>query len=264
MNTEKDSVPENLVTNVPPDDTIAIIIPLFGYWNDLGISELNLDVLKYTLARLNSYFNKVYFIFPCEPGRMEADIKNYLAVKQLGGNSTGVQVEQYATYSEYVNEGIAFALEETDAKFFVIANPWIALRNGAIDTLVDLLNRPDVAVCSGYDLRKDEISDAEIDTHEFNPPKEFTALDINLFGMSRAIAEAMKLDSSYKTTSFLSRDFFEELTSKRYPVLMTQNVVFYSFPVTWADIEDPGDFLEDRQKFLDKWKFDPGIKEEER
>ena len=255
----------SVVSTVPKDQTIAVILPLYGFFRDLTSPELNLEVLKSVLSRLRSYNNKVYFLFPSEPPRLPDDIKNYLLGQQLGGNAVGVEVDPFSTYSDYVNEGISFALEETDSRFLIVVNPWVAIRPGSIDTMVSLLNRPDVAVCSGTDLRKMNISDQEADTYVFNPPRDFTGLDINFFGLTRPVAESVKIDTQYKTVSFLSRDLYENLSRMGFPSMLTQHIPFYSFPVTWKDLEDPGDFQEDHDLFLQKWRFEtPDIREDNR
>ena len=255
---------EDYISTVPPDQTVAIIIPLYGYWKDVTAPELNLDVLKYVLSRIKSYHNKTYFLFPCETQRLSPEIKNYLLGLQLGGNALGVDVEQYSTYSDYINEGILFALEETDSQVLLIINPWIAVKPGSIDKMIQTLNRPDVAICSGFDLRKDGVTDDEADTYVYNPPQDLVGLDLNFVGMKRQVAEMIKIDTTYKTPSFLSRDFFEEAARAHIPALLTQHLLFYSFEVSWSELEDPGDFDYDHSRFLEKWRFEPEIKEDER
>lgn len=260
---DSDKAPDILST-VPPDQTVAIIIPLYGYWKDLANSELNLDVLKYTLSRATSFHNKIYFLFPCEAPRLDNEVKNYLVGKQLAGNAVGVEVEPFATYADYVNEGIEFALEETDARFLIVMNPWIAVREGGLDRMLNLLNRADVSACSGYDMRKKNLPDTELDTYEFNPPQDTVGFDINFFGITRPVADMMRFDIGYRSTAFLSRDFYEEMRRNGYSLLLTEQIPFYSFPVSWKDLEDPGDFAQDKQKFNEKWRFDPLITEENR
>jgi hypothetical protein len=49
-----------------------------------------------------------------------------------------------------------------------------------------------------------------------------------------------------------------------FPSMLTQKIPFYSFPVTWKDLEDPDDFQEDHDLFLQKWRFEPLINPDDR
>jgi hypothetical protein len=262
-----EKAPDDLISTVSPDETIAVVIPLYGFWKDIENGQLNTEVLKYSLDRIKSFFNKVYFLFPAEQQRLDPMVKNYLIGKQMAGNAVAVVVEPHSTYAEYLNEGISFALEETDCKYVLVVSPWIAIKEGALDRMVNLLNRPDVATCSGTDLRLGGVDDSELDTFTYNPPNDLVGVDINFFGMSRPVAEIMRnadgetFNTEYKTTHFLARDIFEALKQRGCPSLQTQQITFYSFPVDWSEIEDPADFAEDKETFLHTWNFDPGIEE---
>lgn len=253
------------VGTVPPEAKVAVIIPLYGYWSELPVPQMTAQVLQVLLLRLKCYRNKMYFIFVGESNRLEKDVRDIIAGKKLGGDTRAIAVEAYASYNEYIVEGLNAILEDTDSQFVLVANPWIMLKDGVVDEMVERLNRKDVGIVSGFDTRSYKhaggigIPAEQLDTYQFNPPVEDNAFDWNFWGMTRQTAEMFKLDPEYQTHYFSSVDSWAYQFSAGMTVITSQFLPFYSFDIDWKLLESEEDFQKDYQRFLTKWKFDPSI-----
>jgi hypothetical protein len=237
---------------------VAIIIPLFGYWKDVKDNPLNLEVFKTVMDRVVSNSHEMYIIFVAEDKRLINNITQSIGAKSFGGNSFGVSVPTGSSYSDYIDEGVFAALNETDAKFLLFLNPWIMLQYNSIDMMVDRINRGDVMTVSGLNVRG-LIEAEKFDNTIYNLPRENRDMDMNFWGMARYSAEMIVIDPLIKTHNYLSRDIWQQFYSKGYEVIVSNRIPFYSFDIDWKLFEKPEDCNTDKQNFMNKWHFEPGI-----
>lgn len=252
---------------MPPETKVALVIPLYGFWSDLQTQELTAKVLQASLFRAKTEKHKLYYVFVAEAARVDDGVKNLLAGKGLGGNMLAVGVDKLSSYSEYLTEGIDAALTDTDATFIAVLNPWTIVREGAIDALVERLNKKDVAIVSGYDLRThvdtakapSGVPASQLDTFQFNPPIEVRDFCSNFWGMTRQNAERVTIDVDYITQYFVARDTWQSSRHRGMEVISSQMLPIYSLQVDWKNIEQSTDYSTDMQLFMKKWTFDPQI-----
>jgi len=251
--------------NVTAKSNVAVIVPLYGFWNDIQDNPVNGEVLKITLDRLYSNVHGLYLIFIAHPQSLSTDTKdplsvgNVLAAKSKMGNSTFLPIERTAAYVEYVAKGIEYALNETKAEFIVVFNPWTLIQHGAVDVLVDRCNQGDNAkVVSGFDIRS-VIEPESFDNYHYTIPKEQYDLSFDFLAMPRFVAEMLEIDPNYKTHMFLQRDLWQQVGQRSFTPITTQRVVIFPFDFPWEDYEGRGEFEADREYFNGKWRFDPGI-----
>jgi len=253
---------------VPRESKIAVIVPMYGYWSDVEVRELTPETLQVSLLRLLSYKHKVYYIFVGENSRVPADVKHILAGRVAGGNVLSVEVQPFSPFGDYLSEGISTALEETDAQFVVVANPWTIVQKDSLDKLVERINRSDVSIVSGYDLRTHEsggkigVPSEEIDSYVFNPPIEIKDFNLNFWGMTRQRAEMLKVDVNFRTHYFLPRDVWQISNQAGLEVISSQFFPIYTLPVDWKNLEEKEEFDADYARFMEKWRFDPAVKYE--
>src|SRR3990167_4702439 len=138
-----DNLVQDVMKTIPPDVTVGIVIPLYGYWEDSENQQLNNETLAYCLKNVKSHYIKAYFAFVGERTRLSKSVKNVIISKSMGGGVSALDVEQHSTYAEYVKEGISYFLEETDASFVIVVNPWIMLKEYTIDQMIERLNKMD-------------------------------------------------------------------------------------------------------------------------
>jgi len=248
--------------------TIGVVVPLYGFWNDVPDNPVNAEVLRVTLERLYSNIHNLFVVFVAHPltlpRRQAPDdppaVTDILMGWYKRGNVKNIPVERTASYSEYVAEGIDYLLTETKASFVLVFNPWVMIQDGALDTLVDRANRGDDAnVVSGYDLRS-IIGPEAFDTYKIKDvPKEEWDLSCNLLAMPRFMAEMVSVDPHYKTHAFMERDLWQQVVVRQYAVVTSQLVPVFSFDFPWSDYERQEEFEADRAYFTGKWRFDPGI-----
>lgn len=242
--------------------TVAVVIPLYGYWNDIPDNPVNGEVLAAVLKRMYSNIHHVILIFvahpesiPNEPGQKNT-VGSIIMGKAQGGNVLNVAVSRDSSYGEYVAEGMDAALENTTASFIVVFNPWVLIQDGALDVLIDRANFGDNAkVISGYDVRE-AITPEAFDLYKTTAPIEQYDLSLNFLGMPRYAAEIMKLDPEFKTHSFLERDMWQRMFSKGYDVITTQRLPIFPFDFPWTNYETKEQFDLDRAHFVKKWGFD--------
>lgn len=242
---------------------VAVIVPLFGYWKDAVSDQLNAETLKVSLDRCYSSVHQLYIIFVSEAPRLPTDVAQILVTKAAAGNTKGVLMDPGSTYTDYVRKGLEVALSDTDAQFIINLNPWMINQHNGLDILVDRINRDDVKIVSGFNLQG-VIDDATFDAHTFNVPKEERDLALDLVGMKRQTAEMLNIDKNFKTHAFLARDMAQVMYKEGFESITTQRVPIFTFNVDWRDLETEAEFEADRQYFISKWKYDPGIQYEQK
>lgn len=251
--------------SVTAKTTVAVIIPLFGFWGDIPDNPVNGEVLKLALGRLYSNVHQLYNIFVANPQSLPHSqndpnsVGNVLLKYNQAGNSKNIPVDRNANYPQYLIEGMDFALKETNAQFIVIFNPWIMMQQGSLDVLIDRANRGDDAkVISGYDLRS-LIDPENFDTYRNTMPTEELDLSSNLVAMPRYLAEMLVLDPTYQTHAFLERDIWQQIRVKNFDAITSQRIPIFPFDFPWQNYEQREKFEADKQYFIGKWTFDPGI-----
>lgn len=250
---------QKFMSSIPKESKVSVIIPLYGYWKGLPVEQLNEETLKASLYNLKSSSHKLYFIFVAETKRLSKGLMNVLAGVRQAGNFMGVDVGEGSSYNTYLWEGLTHAIENTDSQYFIVMNPWIMLQEDSIDQMLERVNRKDVALASGFDV-KPEVSPENFLEFKYNLPKEMRELSLDFLGMTRAIAESLQIDSGFKTHFFLAADFWRMMYAKGYEVVTSQFLPIYSFDIDWSLIEKGEDFESDKNHFLTKWKFDPNVK----
>lgn len=251
--------------NVTAKSTVAVIVPLFGFGDDVPDNQVNGEVLAVTLPRLYSSIHHLYLIFVAYPDSLPNDpqdprsVSNILAGQTKKGNTKFIPVERNAPYSKYISEGMDYALTETNAQFVVVFNPWVMIQDGAIDQLIDRTNRADDAkVVSGLDLRS--VIDPEgFDQYKDNSPYEEMDLVLDFMAIPRYLAEQLEVDSEYLTHTLLQRDLWQQVSRKSFYAITSSRVPIFPFDFPWSDYESKTEFNADRQRFAGKWRFDPGI-----
>jgi len=241
--------------------TVAVVIPLYGYWNDVPDNPVNGEVLSAVLRRVYSNVHHLVLVFVAHPQSIphsETDknsVGNILISKAAAGNVLNVAVERDATYSEYVSEGIDAALNATNASFIVVFNPWVLIQEGAIDVIVDRANFGDNAkIISGFDIRS-VIEPELFDSYKNSMPIEQWDLSLNFLGMPRFVAEMLQLDPEIQTHKFLERDIWQRMFSKGFDVIASQRLPIFPFDFPWTSYETKEQFDGDREHFTKKWGF---------
>ena len=236
---------------------IAIIVPMFGYFQDIQESFFDEEVLDAALERARSYAHSAYVIILAEPQRLPPWAAKILNTKFVAGNARGVAMPNGSSYGDYLRKGMQVALTETDATFFVFHNPWVVIQDHGVDTLIDRINLPDNApVICGYEMH-DKVAPEQFLQYTTSTPDERRQLSFNFFGVSRFIAEMCPLDPSMKTQAYLERDFFQNVATKHYSAVSSERVPIFSFDVPWDLYVPPGDYAHDAGFFSAKWKFLP-------
>ena len=236
---------------------VAVIVPMFGYWNDVKDCYLDADIISATLNRVSSHAHSLYAIVVAEPERIPQDVAQEITKKNIGGNVKGVRMPVGSTYGEYVCKGMEVAMEETDAAYFIVLNPWVIIQQNGIDTLVDRVNLDNYApVVCGYDLRG-ELTPDQFVSYSANTPREKLMLNFNFIGLQRFVAEMAVLDHNFKTRVFLERDFFQTINSKGYHAISSERVPIFSFDVPWDEYVPREWYEEDKAYFEKKWGFAP-------
>jgi hypothetical protein len=251
--------------NVTAKTTVAVIVPLYGFWGDIPNNPVNGEVLKLALSRLYSNIHQLYLIFVAHPDSLphepnnSSSVTNVLLKWNMGGNAKNLPVSRDASYPEYISEGMDYALKETTAQFVVVFNPWVMIQEGGIDILIDRSNRNDDAkLVAGYDVRS--IIDPEsFDLYNNTMPIEEYDVSCNFMVMPRYLAEMVELDPNYKTHAFMERDIWQQVMIKNFVPISSQRVPIFPFDFPWQDYESKERFNYDKAYFAKKWSFDPGI-----
>lgn len=261
--------PVDKFVNLTAKSSVAVIIPLYGYWNDIKDNPVNGEVLSAVLKRVYSNVHHLYIIFVANPQTIPADpndpesVANILVAKSQGGNVKNIPVERTANYAEYVREGMTYALTETNAQFMVVINPWVMIQEGGIDSIVDRANRADDAkVVSGFNVRS-VIHPEGFDSYSTPVPKEAWDISFDFLATPRFAAEMVAFDENYTTHKFLELDIFQTMRTKGFSVISSQQIPVFPFDFPWKDYEKSEMYDADRAYFIKKWGFDPGINYEQ-
>lgn len=259
-----DKTLENFMS-VTAKSAVAVIVPLYGFWSDIPDNPVNGQVLQMALSRLYSNVHHLYIIFVAHPQSIPnnlndpSSVANILLAKSKMGNTKNIPVKRNASYTEYIREGIDYAVTETNAQFIVVFNPWVMIQEGALDVLVDRCNRADDAkVISGFDLRT-LIGPEEFDAYRNYTPSEEWDFSFNFVAMPRYIAEMIILDAEYQTHVFLERDIWQQIAQKSFVLVASQRIPIFPFDFPWKNYETRQTFEADKQHFISKWTFDPGL-----
>lgn len=253
--------------SVTAKSKVAIIVPLYGYWADIKDNFLIKEhILSIVMNRVYSNVHQLYVVFVANPqslpneGADQYSTVNVILGKSQGGNVKTIPVARDATYPQYIEAGMDCAINETNAQFMLVFNPWVMLQDGAIDILVDRINRGDDAkVISGFDFRS-LVEPEAFDQAKMTIPKEEWDFSFNFMGMARFMAEMIKFDTNYKTHQFMEKDIWQQVFSMGFGVISSQRVPIFPFDFNWKNYESKEDFDQDREHFNKKWSFDPGLK----
>jgi hypothetical protein len=248
--------------------SVAVVVPLYGYWNDVIDNPVNGEVLELVLQRIYSKVHHLYIIFVANPQSLPNDfgdsksVANIIISKSQGGNVKNIPVSRDATYTEYVREGMEFALSATNAQFVVVINPWVMIQEGGLDALIERVNRAgDAKIVSGTNIRTllQPGQEGEFDRYHVASPMERQETDFNFLGIARYAAEMITFDPAYKTKDFLEVDIFQSMRAKGFAVISSDQIPIFPFDFPWSDSVDRAMFEEDRAHFIKKWTFDCGL-----
>ncbi len=252
---------------VTAKSTVAVIIPLYGYWADIPDNPLIKEkILSVVLSRIYSNVHQLYLIFVANPqslpneGADPQSITNIILAKSQGGNVKTIPVKRNASYPEYIEAGMDCAINETNAQFMMVFNPWVMIQENAVDVLVDRANRGDDAkVISGYDFR-DLVAPEEFDQAKITTPKENWDFSFDFVAMPRFMAEMIRFDTNYQTHQFMEKDIWQQVFSMGFGVISSQRIPVFPFDFPWTSYESKEQFDVDKTYFNQKWHFDPGLK----
>jgi len=242
--------------------TVAVIVPLYGYWNDVPNNPLLAEpVLSLVLNRLYSNVHQLFVIFVANPETIQNEpgnptsVANILLSKAQAGNTKNLPVPRTATYAEYLSTGMQYALTETKAQFIVSFNPWVMIQEGGLDILVDRANRSDEAkAISGYDLRS-VIQPEQFEEYKNPMLKEQWDISFDFFCMPRFAAEMVKWDPSYRTHWFMQQDVAQQLKHLGFAAINYPQAGMFPFEFPWKSYETEDDKIADQHTFAQKWGF---------
>ncbi len=244
---------------------VAVIVPLFGYWEGVQNNPLGIDTLRVTLDRLQSSTHNLYVFFVGETLRTPLPIAQEIVVRSQAGNVQGIEARKGSSYADYVREGLAAALDSTDAAYFVVLNPWVLIQKIGIDVLIDRVNYGDDAkLISGYDLRSMIDAESEsfavaFDNFFLQTPKEERAVNSNFMGISRYALEMLQLDENIKTQKFMEYDIWQQFHTMRFEAVSSQRIPMFVFDVEIDSYENDEDYDADKAYFQSKWGFLPEL-----
>lgn len=251
--------------SVTANSSVAVIVPLYGFWSDIKDNPVNGELLKVALDRLYSNIHHLYLIFVANPqsipNKMDDphSVANILISRSKMGNVQNIPVPRNATYPEYVKEGMEFAIKETNAQFMMVFNPWTMIQDHALDMIIDRSNRGDEArVISGYDVRS-ILEPENFDGYVNRTPNEEYDFSFNFVAMPRFMAEMIEIDTRLQTHVFAQRDIWQQVAQKGFAVITTQKIPIFPFDFPWKDYETKEQFDGDKETFKTKWGFDPGL-----
>jgi hypothetical protein len=99
----------------------------------------------------------------------------------------------------------------------------------------------------------------QLDQFHVNAPAERKDLNLDLTGMTRATAEMIRFDASFKTKPYLEADMWQQVHATGFMTVTTERVPFYSLEVDFEEIQDPAAYEEDKVVFQGKWGFVPSV-----
>jgi len=244
--------------NVPNIDTAAVVIPLYGFWNDNEVEQMTPEVLSVILSRVKSETHAVYIVLVAEENRTINTLVNKIAALMLSGSLVLKKIPAYSSYPTYLMEGLRSALEDTHADKIVIYNPWMIIQEKGLDALLKRIARSDVGIVSGDNV-KGKIDVSYFDEYVNPQPKELMNLELGFFGFNRPIAEMVKIDTDFKTHYFTAKDMWQDTYKTGFQVISTEEIPTYNLDIDWRYIEDRESFDDDKRKFISKWGFDPSV-----
>jgi hypothetical protein len=246
---------DNFISTVAKSK-IAVIIPLYGYWNNIKNNQLDLEVLKTVINRVYSRAHELAIILVAEERRLPSDIIKYIGVNSFAGNTIGASIEKGSSYSDYIKEGIEIATNEVNARFIMVVNPWVVLQENAIDEMANRLNHASPVIVSGYNVAGN-VKPEEFDTLIFNLPKEEVNIHLDFFGMPRFLSDMMPIDNNIQTQFYMERDMWQTLRQKGFEAIVSQKLPIYVFDIDWNDIQNEDAEESDKLVFINKWRFSP-------
>ncbi len=256
MESNTETVAPDIFATIPKEETATIIVPMYGYQRPGGVPALNAQMLSIPLFRLRSFFHAVYLIFVYEEKSLEKDVNDFISARQMQGNSLRVEISRESSFGMFLEAGFAESLDKTASRYLIVAAPWQVLGKDSVDVLLERINRVDIGLCSGYDVRKAGVQPANFDKYKFVPIQEFRDFEINFFGVTKPVAQMMKFDPQYKTRKMLEKDLYQQLRIN-YNIISSQGVPIYPLVDEMPEIEAPSARLEDIERFKMKWKFVP-------
>lgn len=248
--------------NTTSKGTIALIVPLYGYWDDIPDNSLLKEhVLSLVMTRAYSNVHQVVLIFVADPKSIENDpsdprsVGNILVSHSKAGNVKNIPVERTATYPEYVAAGMEYAINETKAQFFVVLNPWVMIQHGALDAIVDRANRGDEAkVISGYDVRA-KIAPDQFETFSDGGLREEWDVSFDFLCIPRFAAEMYQWNPVFKTHDFLAFDLAQTMKHQGFAAISYPQAPIFPFDFPWG-VYEPNDLEHaDQATFTEKWGF---------
>lgn len=254
--------------SITAKSTVAVVIPLYGYWNDVKDNPVNGEVLQAVLKRVYSNVHHLLLIFVAHPQSIEHDpanpdsVGNILVSRAQAGNVLNVAVKRDASYAQYIDEGIDAALNDTNASFVIVINPWVMIQEGCIDVIIDRANFGDNAkVISGFNMRPLlEERPEEFESFKTITPQEQLDISLNFLGMPRFAAEMLlPIDTEYRTHKFVERDIWQRMMSSGFDVITSQRIPIFPFDFPWTAYELKEEFQLDTEHFEKKWGFNPGF-----
>jgi hypothetical protein len=114
-------------------------------------------------------------------------------------------------------------------------------------------------IVSGFDV-KEKVQPESFDEYIASFPNEDKAMNIDFIGMPRAGADMLKIDCDIKTKRFTEKDIWQRMYRNGYGVITSQRIPIYSFDIDWTYLESDEMFNTDKEAFIKKWGFNPGIK----
>lgn len=252
--------------NVTAKSQVAVIVPLFGYSNEIPDNPLLKDhVLSIVMNRIYSNVHQLFFIFVAVPETLEnnpsdpASVSNVLLARDRAGNVKNIPVGREATYPQYVAAGMEYALHETKAQFVMVVNPWVLIQEGAVDAIVDRANRADEAkIISGYDMRE-KVEPEEFDTYRNSNLKEQWDISLDFLAMPRFAAEMVKWENGYLTHFFMEQDLAQSMKGLGFAVISYPQAGMFPFSFPWKQHELKEQYNVDQETFTKKWGFSIGL-----
>jgi len=259
MNTKLNAQPNiNVASQQIPDiPKTVVVIPLYGYWADLPVEQLNYQTLHKFLEGFHFTDKYVKYIFVGEKERLPKDIINLFLTKFVDGATTFVNVQAFSVYAEYLGAGLKEALEDPSVHVIIFANPWIYLAPHTANQLVERVDLSDYGIICGWDKKEDGLTPDEFLQHPLQNAVDRIGISRDLFGFGRIIGGTINFDDNYKTPYYVLADFWGQLHTKGQESLRVGNLAYYSFDVDFSLIEPEENFEEDKNYFVQKWGFEP-------
>lgn len=239
---------------------VTVVLPMFGYWSDSEVQQFDEQTLKLTLDRIYSRTHQLYVLFVADEKRLTKEVANVIVGYSQAGNAKGITVKTSASYTDYLRAGLSAAMDETKCDYVVVVNPWTLLQHNAIDMIVDRVNREDVKIACGYDIKQILNPEQFMKGYTVDTPKEERNISFNFICFKRALAEMIKVDTEFKTHDFFERDLWQSCFSQGFESIVSQKIPIFTFDVDWELLEKPAAVEADRLYFTKKWGYTPDTK----